>query len=306
MSALKVGAIIKARREEMGISQEDLADGICAVPTLSRIENGTQLPTKNHLEALLERLGYSIVMVDSYMDGKALRIHELRYKTQIHYINREYEKAGEYLQQLEPLVTDHKSLDWQFVLYQQMQLRWQAKEISPTEYLEELENALLLSCPRYKSKGLPRLLSYREISIANTIAGVLETLERREEAISILQHIRAYYDRHVIVPEEALRTQPMVFYNLSKLLGLSGRYDECIEICDQGIRIARQTGRCTNLERTLYNRGWALLRRNRETDREQAEMSLRQACYQAFAMERKKEYLHFKKYYEETFGSLEL
>ena len=52
------GALIRQRREELGYTQEELADGICSVPTLSRIENGERLPTKEHSEMLFSRLGY--------------------------------------------------------------------------------------------------------------------------------------------------------------------------------------------------------------------------------------------------------
>ncbi|MBP3729639.1 MAG: helix-turn-helix transcriptional regulator [Lachnospiraceae bacterium] len=38
MPISKVGYLIKRRREELGYTQEELADGICAVTTLSRIE----------------------------------------------------------------------------------------------------------------------------------------------------------------------------------------------------------------------------------------------------------------------------
>ena len=48
------GALIRQRREELGYTQEELADGICSVPTLSRIENGERLPTKEHSEMLLQ------------------------------------------------------------------------------------------------------------------------------------------------------------------------------------------------------------------------------------------------------------
>jgi len=54
MSVFQLGPILKARREELGLSQEDLADGICSVPTLSRIENGERMPTKNHFEMLMQ------------------------------------------------------------------------------------------------------------------------------------------------------------------------------------------------------------------------------------------------------------
>ena len=43
MAVFQLGPILKARREALGLSQEDLADGICAVPTLSRIENGERI-----------------------------------------------------------------------------------------------------------------------------------------------------------------------------------------------------------------------------------------------------------------------
>ena len=57
MSILKLGEIIRRRREELGVSQEDLAYGICSVPTLSRVENGERMPTQSHLEAILQRRG---------------------------------------------------------------------------------------------------------------------------------------------------------------------------------------------------------------------------------------------------------
>lgn len=72
MPIFKFGYIIKSRREEMGYTQEELADGICSVPTLSRIENGERMPSKENFEALLQRLGYSNAELNSFVDEKAL------------------------------------------------------------------------------------------------------------------------------------------------------------------------------------------------------------------------------------------
>lgn len=66
MAVFQLGAVIKNRREELGITQEDLADGICSVPTLSRIENGERMPTKDHFEMLMQRLGYSAMSLDFF------------------------------------------------------------------------------------------------------------------------------------------------------------------------------------------------------------------------------------------------
>lgn len=56
MAVLRIGDIIRRRREEAGYTQEELAAGICSVPTLSRIENGERIPLKTTLDFLLQRL----------------------------------------------------------------------------------------------------------------------------------------------------------------------------------------------------------------------------------------------------------
>lgn len=57
MAAYKLGQVIKMTRENLGITQEELSDGICSVETLSRIENGKQTPNRANFKALMERLG---------------------------------------------------------------------------------------------------------------------------------------------------------------------------------------------------------------------------------------------------------
>ncbi len=56
MEYIDIGRIIKERRKELNITQEELCEGICEPVTISRIENGKQLPSSAHLKAILERL----------------------------------------------------------------------------------------------------------------------------------------------------------------------------------------------------------------------------------------------------------
>lgn len=44
MNNVKIGDLIKNRRLNLKVSQEDVCEGICAVSTLSKIENGTSVP----------------------------------------------------------------------------------------------------------------------------------------------------------------------------------------------------------------------------------------------------------------------
>lgn len=249
---------------ELGLSQEDLADGICAVTTLSRIENGERMPTQNHLEILLQRIGYSDMMIQSYVDEAYFVAHELKFKIRQAYIENDATKAQELLQQFNALVAKPSAIDEQFILLHDVLLYPQ--RYSKEEKLRKMEEAICLTYPKYKQGHFPFLLSYEEIVLLNNIAIFNADCGRRKEAIDILYSVADYYDTHMVNAEEALRTEPMTLYNLSKYLGLENRFDECIAICERGIQLAQKTGRSQAFAQTLYNKAWALVKRNREED----------------------------------------
>ena len=112
--------------------------------------------------------------------------------------------------------------------------------------------------------------------------------------------IIAFYDTHMSNIEEALRTEPMVLYNLSKYLGLEGRYDECIAICDRGIKLAQVTGRCSCLSQTLYNKAWALVKRKGAGDREPAMKAATRAYNVAEALDNQHLTDHIRKFIEDN------
>ncbi len=300
MAVFQLGSVIKNRREELKISQEDLADGICSVPTLSRIENGERMPTKNHFEMLMQRLGYSAMSLDFFTDKRDFLAHEVKIKLRYAYISENYEQARMCLQEFKHMLEKPTSIDEQFVILYQTLLY--SETYTNTEKLKSLEKALKLTCPRYDSNHIPHVLSYEEIILLNNIAICYDSGKNREQAISIFCTLKEYYDHHVISTEEALRTQPMVLYNLSKALGLNGRYDECIAICDLGIHISRKTGRWLDLGRTLFNRGWALLNRKEAGDMEAAKQSLKQAYCFSVAIDNKLDTERINSFYEAYFG----
>ena len=114
--------------------------------------------------------------------------------------------------------------------------------------------------------------------------------------------VKNYYDRQVCSAEEALRTQPMILYNLSSALGLDGRYDECIAVCDEALSLARRTYRYVDYEKILYNRAWAMLRRDHAGDREQAQLSLKQAYRFAYSVDNAKMIEILQAFYKKNFS----
>ena len=300
MSFFQLGSIIRNRREELGYSQEDLADGICSVPTLSRIENGERMPTKNHYEMLMQRLGYSAISLDFFTDKKDFLIHELKFKIRHAYIENDFVRCRKLLQELCAVLDERNPIDEQFVCLYDTLLN--QKSLDVTEKLTRLETALRLTCRRYERDFIPKILSYAEIILLNNIAVCYDALAQREQAIEILYAIKHYYERQVSSSEEALRTQPMILYNLSALLGRVGRFDECIAICNQGIGLARRTHRYADYEKILYNHARAHICRNQSGDQDIAKQSLKQAYGHAYSIDNQKLIKVFRDFYEVTFS----
>ena len=98
MALFNIGNFIKQRREELGITQAELAEGLCSLPTLSRIENGSHVPHGNTLRALLQRLGYSDALMLLPASREEFEITRLQVKIRQLYNTRDREGEGICLQ----------------------------------------------------------------------------------------------------------------------------------------------------------------------------------------------------------------
>lgn len=79
MGNYPIGRLIAEARSRRGLSQEELSGGICAPSTLSKIENGMQMPSRRVYLALLERLGLShrsCLMFVSHVDMRRSTLEE--------------------------------------------------------------------------------------------------------------------------------------------------------------------------------------------------------------------------------------
>ena len=56
MQNFLLGEFIRQRRLDLGLTQEEVCNGICEPITLSRIENGKQTPSRSRINAILQRL----------------------------------------------------------------------------------------------------------------------------------------------------------------------------------------------------------------------------------------------------------
>lgn len=275
MAEYNIGYFIKQKRIELGISQAELADGICSLATLSRIENGNNSPKQKHMSDLLQRLGCSDLQLLATMDDEQFKIVKTFFKMGDAFIIHDYETARQHLKSLE-LYHDRftKPQRQQYELFEIM-LSWDSD--TPQNLMARLEKALKLTHPNYSVNSMPKVLTYEEISAMNMLACCYGKIGDYETATKILYHLKYHYDFVMSDTLEALSTQPMILYNLSKYLEKWGKYDESVAVSREGIVLAKRSGRCGALAKTQYNLAYVLVRRKQPGDLEEAHQAVREA-----------------------------
>lgn len=277
MAVYNIGEFIKDRRERLGVTQHELCEGICAPATMSRIESGGRIPKSKVIVPLLQRLGLSDFIVDSMSTKEELECMELITKMRLSYVNGNMEAAKKAFVEVMPHYEDLPVIGKQFCRLFETRLKIDSGELEHNQALPIYEDILRMTIPKYRIDRLPRLLSFNEINVLNNIAIAYGRTGRMDTTITIYYSIKKFYDCHSTDVDNVLRTLPTIYYNLSKYLGLSGRYDECIRICEDGIKHIELSGSYRNYASIMYNLAWALIRRKKIGDFEAAELVLKKA-----------------------------
>ncbi len=303
MTNYRVGETIRKLRTQLAITQEDLCDGICAVPTMSRIENGHRLPSKAVFDALMQRMGRSSDLYDVLMSDHDFAIHEKKYELRESVVVRDFEKARVLLDEFNALIADDdEKLHQQFSLYMSVIIGAECG-MPDAEALEKLQKAISLTIPKYNKSKLSELyLDFDEITIFNYIAIVYGKLRRLDDATKLFTELEEYLACRHIDAQEKMRTYPMVLYNLSMCLGQTERYLDCIRICDKGIQLCKQTD-CTRLmAKFYYNRSWAIQKRGKPEQKEEAKSSIIFAYLLALSVDNNTNMQLYAEFAREHFG----
>ena len=99
MANYPIGGLIAEMRNRQNLSQEELTEGICAVSTLSKIENGVQMPSRKVYEALMQRLGIPSRSCQVYVGKIAMCRSLLEERLENFIVAGQYEKAAGALMQ---------------------------------------------------------------------------------------------------------------------------------------------------------------------------------------------------------------
>lgn len=244
MQMVLIGEYIKQRRKELHLTQEKVCDGICDPTTLSRIENGCQVPSKTKLNALLQRLGLPDSRYYAIVSKNELEIEALKKEIVGCSITHRAQEGLEKIAELEKKIDENDALTKQFVLRSKALLNRLLGKMSSQEQLAVLIQAIRLTIPSFSLDEINHYLyTFEEIKILNQIALCYSDMEQRIKALEIymqlLKYIRNHYEEIIA---EGNGIYPMVLFNYSGELGRAKHFSEGLQVCKEGQEICIKYG----------------------------------------------------------------
>ncbi len=247
MNIISIGELIRQRRIELGLTQEQLCEGICEPSNISRIESGGQIPSRSKLTALLQRLNLPSERYYALLSDIEVEITNLQSEITSHVVRREHEEGLHKLVRLENLIEKDDNILRQFVLASKVALG-QIIDNSIVHYsfndrLEMLYEAIRLTVPKFDIDDLTNhLLSSDEIKIINQIAITYKYEQQYKTAISIFYELMRYIRKHLHTLSQSIEIAPVIIliaYNYCHVLNLAQRYDDSLEIAELGLQYSK-------------------------------------------------------------------
>lgn len=237
---------MKKRRLELGLTQEQLCNGICEPVTISRLENGKQTPSRRNLNALLGRLSmptdryYALL---SNREKEVERIWHLITSYNVKFTQASAENRNQIRNdclalhaQLRKIADDHDVLIQQHLLRSVLLLGKDDGPYSFEEQVELLQSAIHLTLPNFNLHEIySGLYSIDEIKLINQLATVYMTSGHHWEAIEILSQLYRYIKQNFSNATLTRAAVGMVAYNYANELYTIEQYQRAIDLIKEAI-----------------------------------------------------------------------
>ncbi len=228
MGTNTLGEIIYNLRKKAGLTQEALADGICSPISISRIENGNQMPSSKVLEKILERLGTGTYQLCNvyYENEQQASLRRSLDEISAQVASGDFASAKTALQELSAKKMDPASLQYTKMLFAAIHM----KEGAAGDTIEtELEQALRLTKPGIDLSDCRReLFSPTEANLLVILAEAKYAAGKTIEAIRLSEEVLFALDRNQSRLSEFNVSHINLAHNLSQYLLSENRCEEAL------------------------------------------------------------------------------
>ncbi|MDQ0416177.1 transcriptional regulator with XRE-family HTH domain [Croceifilum oryzae] len=246
MDFSSVGDNIKQLRKTFGLSQKELAEGICTQAQISKIENGSIYPLSTTLYLISRKLG---VDVNYFFD--ICETPRLDYAQEVILLIQEYKRKRDY-EKIYRIVKAEKTNPVFQTLRNKQFLIWH--EGICLYYLKSNSEECLNLLKQALDMTLSAIVSLREVEILNSIAIIYCEEKNYVEANTYFEKAIKHYE--VLPYKNDISIIVRVYYNYAKSLTITGEYERSIDFCNRGIRICRSNETLYSLGELMYHTGF--------------------------------------------------
>lgn len=247
-----IGTIIKREREGQKLIRKNLCQGICSVATLYRIESGQVTPSQNVLTNLLQRLGLPDDLCRVVQSQEELEVDDqvtlVRSLSIQHFhahpegkpaLRAEVLKA---IGELEAMMDPEDNITRQFIEEERLLLgREDGTPYPPEEWRERLLDVLRITQPRFDLDKINDFCyTHEETVLVNQIAISYSEEGQRKKAIQIYQQLLRYMQTNSRKISRYIRQFTLIAANCARELNMERRYEEAVEVAQQGRRVCKQ------------------------------------------------------------------
>lgn len=297
-----IGQVIKRTRESLGLTQQELCEGICGLETISRIETGKQIPNRANFQALMERMGKcGEKYLPSVRSGDMEMIAWWR-NIECLVAKREFEQFYEEIEKFEAEIDLDDRVNWQAVKRIRTLVDFHTEKIGAAEKRRRMEEALRCTVPGYKERTVPKgVFSRTEIRILCNIAVSYVEEEDYETALTMMEQIQQYYMDTKIDSRERAEGEVLALCNYAQCLGRYGDAENAVQIGKRAMKICLEEKKGNILASILYN--IAFEKELIGLDKKECLELLLQAYYVAELNGNYKKMQHIKKHIKENYPS---
>lgn len=253
------GSLIKSRRKVLGMSQEELAYGICSSVSLSRIECGKVAPKREAFAKLMERVGMTGSRFENVVQMEQPELMELAVRIGILLSHSKGAEAEPLILELEKRLKNPDKFSKQYSMTAKATALFAQKKISVQEHARLQEEALYLTLPRVEIHELADWsFSRQEVNIINSLSHSYTKMGKDEMSKQLLEMVLEQYKKKPFSIVHYIAGYEVSMRNLGNVLGNMGQYEEAIEIADKVIGDALQAGRGVVMSLALYDSGWGM------------------------------------------------
>jgi len=223
-----VGKRIKELRKQIGLSQGELAKGICTQAQISKIENGDVYPYASTLYLISERLGVDVnYFFDIGLTPRLDYVQEVYKQLRITRRTMNYQEMKQIveMEQKNPLFSQNKR-NYQILLWH--------KGIYEHAMNHELEKAIqTLQEAISLTQRTDKIYSERELEIMLTIGVIYFEENDLDKALHVYK--TAFHAVKQLPYLNDITIQTRLYYNIGRVLTRQKEFTESIQYCKEGI-----------------------------------------------------------------------